>query len=84
MATAKMYSTRVCPFCAKAKNLLKQKNIDFEEIDITGNDQKLEELEKETGMSTVPQIWIKETFIGGCDDLYELESKGGIDKIING
>ena len=83
MSTAKLYTFKVCPFCQKAKNLLNQKGIDFEEIDISGNDQKLEELEKETGMSTVPQIWIKNTFVGGCDDLYKLESEGKLDTLIN-
>ncbi len=67
-----IYTFETCPYCIRAKRLLTKNNIEFEEIDITNDDNKLNELEKKTGVDTVPQIFVDGNFIGGCDDLYEL------------
>ncbi|MFA5522939.1 MAG: glutaredoxin 3 [Tissierellales bacterium] len=67
-----IYTFSTCPYCIRAKRLLSRNNIEFEEIDISGDKDKLNELEKKTRMDTVPQIFVDGNFIGGCDDLYEL------------
>ena len=67
-----------------AKQLLKRKGVAFEEIDVTGRpDVRAEMAEKAGGRSTVPQIWIGEHHVGGCDDLYELDRKGELDKLLS-
>ncbi len=75
-----IYTFETCPYCIRAKRLLSKNNIDFEEIDITDNEDKLIELEKKTGIDTVPQIFVGESFIGGCDDLYALYKSGEFHK----
>lgn len=67
-----IYTFETCPYCIRAKRLLSRNNIEFEEINITNDEDKLNELEKKTGIGTVPQIFVDGNFIGGCDDLYEL------------
>lgn len=78
-----IYSKSVCPYCVKAKQLLKSKNIEFTEVDISTDQLMLEEmLAKSAGRRTVPQIFIDDFHIGGCDDLYELNEKGDLDKML--
>lgn len=76
-----VYTFNTCPFCIKAKNLLDDENIEFNEIDITTDRGKLKELEAKTGSSTVPQIFAGDKFIGGCDDLMELHKSGEFDQV---
>ena len=71
-----IYSKDNCPYCVKAKMLLQKKGFDFEEIKITSDKLKEEMIAKSGGRMTVPQIFIDGKHIGGCDDLYELETKG--------
>ncbi|MDD5456213.1 MAG: glutaredoxin 3 [Candidatus Margulisbacteria bacterium] len=80
--TVIIYTTDFCPYCNRAKNLLKAKKVNFREINITGDYKKLEQLEQETGFSTTPQIWIGSRFIGGCDDLYQLEIEKKLDELL--
>ncbi len=83
MANIEIYTTKVCPYCVRAKNLLNAKDADFTEIDLTGDDAGREALLKRSnGMRTVPQIFINGKHIGGCDNLYELEEKGELDKLL--
>lgn len=83
MAEIEIYTTKVCPYCVRAKNLLNAKDADFKEIDLTGDDAGREALLKRSGgMRTVPQIFINGQHIGGCDNLYELEEKGELDKLL--
>ncbi len=83
MKEVTIYSSTRCPYCVKAKRLLDSKNVQYEEIDITDDDEARTQLiEKSNGMRTVPQIFIGETHVGGCDDLYELESKGKLDALL--
>lgn len=83
MAQVEIYTTKVCPYCVKAKSLLNAKGVDFIEHDMTGDDAAREALlVKSNGMRTVPQIFINGQHIGGCDNLYELEEKGALDKLL--
>jgi glutaredoxin 3 len=80
-----MYSKMLCPFCHRAKKLLKQKGAAFEEIDITWNASRRNEmLERADGHHTVPQIFIGDTHVGGCDELYQLEAEGRLDPLLAG
>ncbi len=82
--TVTVYSTQYCPYCQRAKNLLKSKNIAFQEVDLTNDEKKREELEEKTGSMTVPMIFIGEEFIGGSDALHELNEKGKLDAMVKG
>ncbi|MEK9732384.1 MAG: glutaredoxin 3 [Pelagibacteraceae bacterium] len=78
-----IYTTPYCPFCIRAKKLLKDKNINFNEIDLSENPEKFEEMiNKSNGAKTVPQIFVNDTHIGDCDQIHELENKGELDKIL--
>lgn len=79
-AKVRLYSTQFCPFCVKAKALLNSKQVDFEEIDLTNDDTKRGELAAQTGWQTVPMIFIGDEFVGGCSELYELDSQGVLDQ----
>ena len=86
MVKIKMYKTPVCTYCVRAKALLDQKGVseNIEEIDITTDPNLLSEmLEKTGGKRTVPQIFIGDKYIGGCDDLYQLNDDGGLDPLLN-
>lgn len=75
-----IFTKQTCPFCIKAKNLLETKEVDYEEIDIEGKeDLKRALVLKTNGSRTVPQIFIKGEYIGGCDALYALDAKGELD-----
>jgi glutaredoxin 3 len=83
MKKIKIYTWTFCPFCVEAKNILKKKNIAFEEIVIDGDKKALVNLEEKTDCGTVPQIFVGEKFIGGCDDLKALIKKGDFEEIFN-
>ncbi|NJS35492.1 MAG: glutaredoxin 3 [Brachymonas sp.] len=79
MQTVKMYTTAVCPYCVRAKQLLKSKGVAaIEEIRIDTDPTQREQMMQITGRRTVPQIFIGNTHVGGCDDLVALDSKGGL------
>jgi glutaredoxin 3 len=82
MNLVKLYSTDFCPFCSAAKNLLKGKGVDFEEIKLTSFEDKAA-LTAKTGWPTVPQIFIGEEFIGGFEELRALEEKGDLIQKLN-
>lgn len=83
MARVKIYSTAVCPFCFKAKALLKKWNVPFEEIRIDADRGKLDEFARVThGARTVPQILIDDKCIGGFTELTELHMEGGLDEFM--
>ena len=84
MSKVEIYTWRFCPFCIRAKSLLKKKNITFIEHKIDGDDNAREfMMERANGKRTVPQIFINEKSIGGCDELYELEKEGKLDLLFN-
>lgn len=82
MQPVKVYTWSNCPYCVRAKNLLKQKGVPFEEINLDGKDAEFEALKERTGWRTVPQIFVGEKMVGGFTDLAELDSKGELDKLL--
>ena len=85
MSKVRIYTTPICPYCVRAKSLLKKKGADYEEIDVfMDSDLRAEMSEKARGRYTVPQIFIGDTHVGGCDDLYELERTGELDPLLAG
>ena len=83
MAQVEIYTTRFCGFCHSAKALLARKGIKFLEIDVSGDPQERSKMiERANGRTTVPQIFVGSTHIGGCDDLYELHRSGGLDPLL--
>lgn len=79
-----VYTAGHCCYCHMAKELLKRKGVAFEEVDLTGRDDLREQLRvKAGGRHTVPQIWIGETHVGGCDDLMGLERAGKLDSMLS-
>lgn len=77
-----VYTTRRCPFCVRAVNLLNAKGVGFTEINIDNDPVLREEMEKKAQRNTVPQIFIGDFHVGGCDDMYELEDKGRLDSLL--
>ena len=83
MPTIEMYTTPSCPYCHAAKDLLKKKGVKFNEINVMGDAAKRQEMVKRAnGRMTVPQIFIGETHVGGCDDLYDLDHEGKLDPLL--
>ncbi|VAW91752.1 hypothetical protein MNBD_GAMMA21-2779 [hydrothermal vent metagenome] len=79
MANVVMYCTRFCPYCVRAKDLLEHKGIEYDEISVDSDRVKRQEMMQLSGRTSVPQIFIGEDHIGGCDDLYALDAAGGLD-----
>lgn len=78
-----IYTTPICPYCQMAKQLLKRKGAAFDEIDVMGQPALRAQMqEKAGGRNTVPQIWIGDRHVGGCDDLYDLDAAGGLDPLL--
>jgi glutaredoxin 3 len=83
MSKVKIYTTPICPYCVRAKSLLKKKGADVEEIDVfMDHDARVEMETKANGRRTVPQIFIGQTYVGGCDDLYALDRAGELDPLL--
>ena len=77
-----IYTTSVCPYCVRAKALLDRKGFKYEEIDAENLDVRNEMIKKSGGARSVPQIFIDNQHIGGCDDLHALDMEGKLDKIM--
>ena len=77
-----IYTTRWCPFCVRAKALLDQKGVSYQEIPVDGDPATRQQMAERAGQTSVPQIWIGEQHIGGCDQLYGLERSGGLDPLL--
>ncbi len=83
MENVVIYSSAFCPFCHRAKALLQQKGVSFKEVSVDINPGVRAEMRKKAGgVNSVPQIWIGETHVGGCDDLYALEAKGALEPLL--
>jgi glutaredoxin 3 len=83
MPKIKIYTTPICPYCVRAKALLKKKGASFEEVDVfMDTDARVEMESKSGGRYTVPQVFIGERHVGGCDDLYALERSGELDPLL--
>lgn len=83
MAKVEIYTSMLCGFCYRAKKLLEQKGVDFTEIDVMANPARRPEMiERSGGLTSVPQIFIDDRHVGGCDDLYALESTHKLDNLL--
>lgn len=83
MAEVEIYTWKTCPFCIRAKALLDQKDIDYTEYMIQGDDDARDKMAaRANGRRTVPQIFINNQWIGGCDDMHLLEAEGKLDKML--
>ena len=77
-----MYTTSVCPYCIRAKNLLQRKGVDFEELNIERNQQLMTECFTRSQRRTVPQIFIDDFHVGGYDDMAEMDAMGKLDPLL--
>jgi glutaredoxin 3 len=85
MAKVEIYTKAFCSYCVRAKKLLGEKGVDFEEYDITlGGPKRTEMLRRAEGRTTVPQIFIDGRHVGGSDDLHQLEREGRLDPLLKG
>ena len=85
MPPVEIYTTAFCPYCGWAKELLNKKGVAFREIDVGGNSALRAEMSaRAEGRTTVPQIFVGTTHVGGCDDLYALEEAGQLDPLLSG
>jgi glutaredoxin 3 len=83
MAKVVIYTATLCPYCHMAKELLASKGVSYDEVDVTSAAALRAEMRaKAGGRNTVPQIWVGERHVGGCDDLYALDRAGGLDPIL--
>ena len=85
MQPVKMYTTAVCPYCIRAKQILQAKGVDqIDEVRVDLHPQERFKMMEMTGRRTVPQIFIGERHVGGCDDLMALDGRGGLVPLLNG
>jgi glutaredoxin 3 len=84
MRKVTIYTTPICPYCVRAKHLLKKKGVSYDEIDVFMDSDARQDMEtKSGGQRTVPQIFVGDDHVGGCDDLYALESEGRLDQLLS-
>jgi len=79
-----MYTTGWCPYCDRARRLLASKGATITDVDIESTPGKRDEMRTRSGRNTVPQIFIGETYVGGCDELHALDADGRLDALLNG
>lgn len=82
MADIVIYSSDYCPYCMRAKMLLKAKQADYQEFIVDGDAALRTEMQQKSGRTSVPQIWIGDHHVGGFDDLWRLDSKGQLDELL--
>ena len=82
MKSVEIYCTAVCPYCVKAKRLLDEKGVRYTEYRVDGDTKLATECRDRSGRRTVPQIFIGDTHVGGCDDLHDLERAGKLDRLL--
>ncbi len=83
MTSVEIYTRQYCSYCHFAKELLSRKGVSFREVDVTGNQELRQEMTDRTnGRTTLPQIFIGSTYVGGCDELYALEEAGQLDLLL--
>ena len=82
MKHVKVFSGPNCPYCDRAKALLRKKGVEFEDIDVELNPDAMKQVVEQTGRSTIPQIFIDDFHVGGCDDLYAYEELGKLDPLL--
>ena len=85
MQSVKMYTTAYCPYCSQAKQILKARGVEvIDEVRVDVQPQERRRMMEITGRRTVPQIFIGDTHVGGCDDLVALDSRGALEPLLNG
>ena len=77
-----IYTTATCPYCRRAKALLRERGLEFEEISVEGDPAREAMVARAGGRRTVPQIFFGETHIGGCDDLHDLDARGDLETLL--
>jgi glutaredoxin 3 len=82
MPKVQVYATGWCPYCSRARQLLQAKGVEIEEIDVDARPGARAEMIARSGRHTVPQIFINQTHVGGCDDLIALDDSGGLDPLL--
>ncbi len=82
MKPVEIYCSAVCPYCVKAKRLLDEKGVRYTEYRVDGDAQLAARCRERSGRATVPQIFIGDTHVGGCDDLHDLERAGKLDSLL--
>jgi len=82
LAKVEMYSTPICPYCLRAKALLNQKGVAYRDINVMINPAKRQEMTQRSGGRTVPQIFIDDKAIGGCDEMFDLDYDGELDTLL--
>ena len=82
MRSVEIYTTPFCGYCSAAKRLLTQKGVAYSEIDVSGDPGRRQEMMTRAGRHTVPQIFVGDTHVGGCDDLYALDRAGKLDPLL--
>lgn len=82
MPDVHLYTTRFCPYCIQAKRLLEHKGVNYRETPVDGDPELRMEMMNASGRRTVPQIWIGETHVGGCNELFALERSGELDRLL--
>jgi glutaredoxin 3 len=82
VAAVTLYTSNYCGYCRRAVSLLQSKGVAFDEISVDGHPDRRREMERLSGRHTVPQIWIGERHVGGCDDLFALERSGQLDPLL--
>lgn len=82
MADVVIYTTQYCPYCIRAKQLLTEKGVVFNEIAVDHNPALRAQMAEKAGRTSVPQIWINEQHVGGCDDLFALQRAGKLDTLL--
>jgi glutaredoxin 3 len=78
-----MYATSWCPYCERARRLLRERGANVREIDVDASPEARAEMIARSRRHTVPQIFVGERHIGGCDDLYALDARGGLETLLN-
>jgi len=84
MKPVKIYTKSTCPFCHRVTAFFKQKGVPFEEIDLSSKPDELSALKERTGLRTVPQVFVGDTLVGGCDDTLALDAEGKLDVLLEG
>jgi len=82
MKKVKIYFSEYCPYCKSVEALMKKKNISFEKIDVDSDISLRQEMLEISGRTSVPQVFVNDLHLGGCDDVYDLENKGKLDSLI--
>ncbi len=83
-SNVEIYTWRTCPFCVRAKQLLREKGVEFTEYAVDGDEAARSKMaERSHGQRSVPQIFINDQHIGGCDDIYDLDDRGELDALLN-